>query len=150
MAYSYHDHGLRTRKCSTESIEESSENTQQEWKKKAPWSSSSSSQTNQICLEQSGADLAQHLIEYSDTQRERKRVIWPTASNLDQARAGLAQHLEASVKPKEEKEWKPSRWNPVKPNYKKAAEWLGTTLDEVLEDDSEIDQEHLSRGHLNL
>ena len=84
------------------------------------------------------------------SKRTEKGFLVHGEQNLDQARAGLAQHLEASVKPKEEKEWKPSKWNPVKPYYKKAAKWLGTTLDEVLADDDDIDLEHLSRGHLSL
>ena len=100
-----------TRKFPTEAIEESSDNTKQEYKKKPPWwHSSSSSQSNQICLERSEANLAQHLVESGDV-RERKSFTWATASNLDQARAGLAQRietenlftaLEGSAKPKEE------------------------------------------------
>ena len=44
-------------------------------------------------------------------------------------------------------ERKKKKMEPRKTYYRKAAEWLGTTLDEVLEGDSEIDLEHLSRGH---
>jgi hypothetical protein len=63
----------------------------------------------------------------------------------------ISMKVEETAKPtkKEEKKWKPSKWNPEKPYYRKASEWLaGTTLDEVPEEeDSEIDLEHLSRGH---
>jgi hypothetical protein len=53
--------------------------------------------------------------------------------------------------PMEEKYWKPSKHNPVKPFYRKA-EWIaGTSLDEVLEgeeeDEDEIDSEHPFQGH---